>query len=411
MLQHRHLFSAFALVMIAAASIKVQGTEFVVTMIDGQQVTGELDQWQPGAIALKQSDDVRTLDAKDVLEVRPAEKQKASEKSATAIQLADGSRIPFTEIKVVHRKAEIVSPLSVEPLSFPAGALSYVTFEKNAPEFPADTTSDFLIVKKKDTDETETLFGVIDAITDEQVKFSWEGDAIPVKRTKLAGLGFYQAESENAAEPQCWLNLATGAKLAAREVNRDGENLIVVLDGNLKVTVPLSEIESADYSVGKLSELSDMTPLVKKWTPLVSLPAGAESIRNFGEPKQNMSYTGSPLSLKWPASEAAGERVETYNKGLAIRSRTEIEYRIPKAMRRFVAVAGIDPETSVQGNVVLTIELDGESVFDETIAGDQPPREIDLDVTGKQRLRIFVDYGENLDLGDRLHLVEARLIK
>jgi hypothetical protein len=45
------------------------------------------------------------------------------------------------------------------------------------------------------------------------------------------------------------------------------------------------------------------------------------------------------------------------------------------------------------------------------IAGDQTPREIDIDITDKQRLRIFVDYGENLDLGDRLHLVEARLIK
>lgn len=411
MLRHRYLFFASALAMMAAASIKVQAIEFVVTTIDGQQVSGELNLWQPGAIAIKQAGDIRTLDAKNVLEVRPVEKPKASEKSAMEIQLADGSRLPFTDIEVLHRKAEIATPLSTEPLSIPAGALSYVTFEKNAPEFPADTTSDFLIVKKKDSEETETLFGVIDAITAEQVKFSWEGDTIPVKRSKLAGLGFYQAQNENAAEPLCILNLASGAKLVARSIERDGEGLIVTLGDDVKLRAALTEIESADYSGGKLSELSDMTPLVKKWTPLVSLPAAVESIQNFGEPRQNMSFAGSQLSLQWPTSEAGGERVETYQKGLAIRSRTELEYRIPKAMRRFVALAGIDPETLGQGNVALTIELDGESVFDETIAGDQPPREIDLDVTGKQRLRIFVDYGENLDLGDRLHLVEARLIK
>jgi hypothetical protein len=403
---------AFALAIVPAVSASVQAIDMVVTTIDGKKVAGELYLWQPGVIVIKQPDNRRTLGVKNVLEVRPAEKPKATGKSALQIQLADGSRIPFADLMVTDRVAEITTPLSTEPLNIPAGALSYVTFEKNAPEFPADTTSDFLIVKKKDSEETETLFGVIDAITTDQVKFSWDGDTIPVKRSKLAGLGFYQAESENTTKPQCWLNLASGAKLAALEVNREGESLIATLDGDLKVSVPLAEIESADYSVGKLSYLSDMTPLAKRWTPLVSLPLAAETIRNFGEPRQNMSFTGSPLSLRWPAGDAGtGDRVETYNKGLAIRSRTNLEYRIPKAMRRFVALAGIDPETASQGHVAVTIEVDGESVFDEVIAGDQTPREIDIDITDKQRLRIFVDYGENLDLGDRLHLVEARLIK
>jgi hypothetical protein len=411
MYRHRYLFFAFALVITAVASIKVQAVEMVVTTIDGQQITGELESWQPEEIVIKQEDGPKALSTKNVLEIRSVKPPESAEPSEFQIQLADGSRIPFTELLVTNRVAGIMTPLSDELVKIPAGELSYVTFGNNAPEAPTDSTSDFLIVKKKDSDETETLFGVIDAITPEQVKFNWEGDVIPVRRTKLAGLGFFQAKNEIAAEPLCMLNMISGAKLSARAMERDGANLIVTIGDGTKLRVSLAEIELADYSGGKLSELSDMTPLLKKWTPLVSLPAGAESISNFGEPKHNMSFTGSQLSLRWPASEAGGERVETYHKGLAIRSRTELEYRIPKAMRRFVAVAGIDPETSGQGNVVLTIELDGESVFEETIAGDQPPHEIDLDVTGKQRLQIFVDYGENLDLGDRLHLVEARLIK
>jgi hypothetical protein len=103
--------------------------------------------------------------------------------------------------------------------------------------------------------------------------------------------------------------------------------------------------------------------------------------------------------------------LQTYNKGLAVRSRTELEYRLPKGMRRFVAVAGIDPETLSQGDVLLQIEADGEPIFERTISGSEPPLEIDVNISGKQKLRIFVDYGGNLDLGDRLHLVEARLVK
>jgi hypothetical protein len=403
---------AFALAIVAAVSAKVQAIDMVVTTIDGEQVAGELNLWQPVVIVIKQPDNMRTLDVKNVLEVRPVEKPKSAEPPASQVQLADGSHFPITELSVANRFAEIMTPLSAEPVKVPAGQLSYVTFEKSAPEMPAETMSDFLIVKKKDSEETETLFGVIYGVTAEQVEFNWDGDPIPVKRTKLAGLGFYQAESNGSVEPICWLSLTSGARLAARAVDRDGENLTITLGDDLKLSVPLSEVVSADYSVDKLSYLSEMTPLAKKWTPLVSLPAAAETIRNFGEPRQNMSFTGSPLSLRWPAGDAGtGERVETYDKGLAIRSRTELEYRIPKAMRRFVALAGIDPETASQGHVAVTIEVDGEGEFDETVAGDQPPREIDIDVTGKQRLRIFVDYGENLDLGDRLHLVEARLIK
>lgn len=389
----------------------VQAIDMLVTTIDGQEVAGELSLWQSGKIVIKQGEDNRTFDANNVLEVRPVEKPKATAQAELQIQLADGSRFPFSDLIVTGRVAEIKTPLSAEPLKIAAGLLSHVTFEKADSEWPTDTTSDFLIVKKKDSEETEILFGVINEINADQVEFNWDGDVVPVKRTKLAGLGFYQADNENTAEPLCWLNTSGGAKLAARGVDRDGDNFTITLAEDVKLRVPLSEIESADFSVGKLSYLSDMSPLVKKWTPLVSLPAAAETIQNFGEPRQNMSFSGSQLSLQWPARESSGGRVETYSKGLAIRSRTELEYRIPKTMRRFVALVGIDPETVRQGHVALKIEVDGESVFDETIAGDQAPREVDLDVTGKQRLRIFVDYGENLDLGDRLHLVEARLIK
>jgi NPCBM/NEW2 domain len=59
----------------------------------------------------------------------------------------------------------------------------------------------------------------------------------------------------------------------------------------------------------------------------------------------------------------------------------------------------------------LRIEADGATLFEQDIDGKSPPIEVDVDIADKQRLSIFVDYGDNLDLGDRLHLVEARLVK
>ena len=37
--------------------------------------------------------------------------------------------------------------------------------------------------------------------------------------------------------------------------------------------------------------------------------------------------------------------------------------------------------------------------------------EIDVELGTARRLQLVVDYGENLDYGDRLHLVEARFTK
>ena len=141
------------------------------------------------------------------------------------------------------------------------------------------------------------------------------------------------------------------------------------------------------------------------------MPATAESIKNFGAPRMNISFTGSPLTLMWPAGDTAAGGLQTYAKGLALRSRTELEYRLPKDMRRFVAIAGIDPDTAGQGHVLLRIEADGQTIFDQPIDGSSSPVQIEADIAEKQRLKIFVDFGENLDLGDRLHLVEARLVK
>ena len=102
---------------------------------------------------------------------------------------------------------------------------------------------------------------------------------------------------------------------------------------------------------------------------------------------------------------------KSYAKGLALRSRTLLEYRIPSGMIRFAALAGIDPATASQGKVTLEISADGNLLWQGEIDGGSAPMEINVPLQKARRLRLFVDYGTNLDYGDRLHLVDARLTK
>ena len=86
-------------------------------------------------------------------------------------------------------------------------------------------------------------------------------------------------------------------------------------------------------------------------------------------------------------------------------------YRLPAGFNRFTALAGIDPATTADGNVRLAILADDRSLLETEIAGDQPPQPIDVEIAGAKRLKIVVDFGQNLDTGDWLNLCDAKIVK
>jgi hypothetical protein len=61
--------------------------------------------------------------------------------------------------------------------------------------------------------------------------------------------------------------------------------------------------------------------------------------------------------------------------------------------------------------VALEIRGDGRLLWQGVVDGRRDPVELEVDLNGARRLQLLVDYGENLDYGDRLHLVEARVTK
>jgi catechol 2,3-dioxygenase-like lactoylglutathione lyase family enzyme len=78
---------------------------------------------------------------------------------------------------------------------------------------------------------------------------------------------------------------------------------------------------------------------------------------------------------------------------------------------KFKALAGIDEAVQTAGHVVLKISADGKQLFSAPVAGTAAAVQLDLDVAGARKLQILVDYGEELDTGDYLNLVDARIVK
>jgi hypothetical protein len=60
---------------------------------------------------------------------------------------------------------------------------------------------------------------------------------------------------------------------------------------------------------------------------------------------------------------------------------------------------------------MLEIRADQRVLWEGEVDGHADPVNIDVNLGSARRLQIRVDYGRNLDFGDRLHLVEARVTK
>ena len=103
---------------------------------------------------------------------------------------------------------------------------------------------------------------------------------------------------------------------------------------------------------------------------------------------------------------------KTYARGLAIHSKTELRYRLGGEYRRLQAMVGIDDEITKFGATTVRVIGDRKPLYAADFAPRQPAIPLDLDVTGVIELEILVDWGpDGSDIGDRIHLADARLVK
>jgi hypothetical protein len=165
--------------------------------------------------------------------------------------------------------------------------------------------------------------------------------------------------------------------------------------------LPAEQIARLNFSSGNTVWLSDLDPESVQWRPYVDSPTPQPLLVKLFQPRKDRGFSGEPLVVGG----------STYSRGLAIRSRTELVYRLTEAFRQFHAVVGIDDHVRDAGNVDVTLTGDDRALWTKTVTGRDAPVTVDVDITGVKRLKILVDFGQELDIADHLDLCEARLNK
>lgn len=134
-----------------------------------------------------------------------------------------------------------------------------------------------------------------------------------------------------------------------------------------------------------------------RWTYATSGFGPVELDKTNGEAA---ALDGQPIRLRGAA----------YDKGLGVHGPSLVRYRLDRRCSTFAADVGIDDDQGGQGSVQFEVWADGERLSQSgVLTGASPPRPVNVDVTNRRELRLFVGIGGDTNALDHAVWAGARL--
>jgi len=164
------------------------------------------------------------------------------------------------------------------------------------------------------------------------------------------------------------------------------------------VSAPAADASAVDASA------ADAAPVVTQVSDLAYVVVAngygpAEKDTSNGE---DSAGDGKPITL-------AGT---VYPKGLGVHAASEVHVPLGGQYKTFLADVGVDDEVGANGSVVFQVSADGAQLFDSgTLNGGGTPKQVSVDVTGKQELVLVVNDGGDGNGSDHADWAGARLVK
>lgn len=380
---------------------------FEAQTLDGQSTRGELKSMSGTEVVLATESGDVTLPLEKLATLAPAGARPAGATGNVEVDLVDGAQLSATDYTTKDGKASlklsdetslevptrVMRSVLLVPLGEPKLQKQWSEVTESKP------AGDLLVVRKNDS--LDYLEGIVRGLDAKSCQFELDGETLDVKREKFVGIVYAAAKREELPQPIGTLSLGGGSRLPLRSLTLDGEQLAIETPAGVKLAVPLVETLRFDFSGGKIAYLSDLEPESVQFTPLVGFAEPPQALLGYFEYRRDRGFDDAPLKLDG----------KEFRKGLALASRTQLVYRLPDTFRLLRATAGIDDTTRESGSVFLTIKGDGKLLWEGEVRGTEPAKSLELDLSGVRRVEILADYGEGLDVGDRLDLGDLHVTK
>lgn len=399
----------FAQLLLAILTGTTQAVEPVitVTLFDGDSLTGRLVSLDSNQLKIDSPDstltepDLKTEQAIDIGDIRRILLDTEGAANGQAlVGLIDGSQIRGGVTSVTDSEAQLLVSgagltLETERLHWIAwpGAQDLTTMPQWLTELPSPAGGDLVVIRR--SQGWQFIECAITEITADDVVVLLDGETIPVKRTKLAGICWLRSEILPGVIPEpaprdILLGLH-GGNLRCRSISRPNTQsdwnieLKGIAGDSSKISLNASAIQNIDYAFGRQIDLTRRPPLSSSAEPYFSDLATDTTLRSYFNPRV----------VSQPKRD---DKTTDLVPGILIRPRTEITWGLPPDSRRLVARLLSANTDSVSSSIVV-IEVDGQERLRTTIGGDTFPEgrrglPVDLDLRGGKKLRLLVDFAK-----------------
>lgn len=385
--------AAVAAVLASAATAQEPGEPATLLLLGSKSIKADsltisagklVGEGVPEGLAL---DDLRRID----LPTRPA----AAASPAVVVDLRGGGRVLGKSAAIGDDACHVEWSLG-EKLVLPIDVVRAVRLDPATahPEFdravaaPApDADRIFFQVDGK----LDRLSGLVVSLTADELKFQFEGAERTLPRNRLYGIALAQAQA--ADEPaRCLVFLKDGSRVAGDLTGLTAGQATLELLGGGKVAFPWSAATKVEVRSSRVAFLSDLKPTQVEESALVTLTRPWRRDRNV---------LGGALALG----------TKTYDKGIGVHSRSSLTFAAGKQYDTLAATIGIDAAAGGKGDCICSVLGDGQPIFKERVKGNDPPRELNIDISGVSEVTLLVEPGADLDLSDYANWCDVRFIK
>lgn len=380
-----------------------------VSLSNGEQVSGQLQSLAGDGVTVEVAGEARRIARGGVKNVRFPSVEKTND-ATLFVQLTDDSVLPCSNVALVDGVLKAGTGSSDwTTKSEKIRAIRWQTAGEKTDEqwneiLSQPATEDLLVIRRDAG--LDYLKGVVVGVSKETVQFEYSGNTIPVPLARVAGVILARKEAERPS-PRLQMTTHDGGQWMLKSVEMRDSRIALVTMADVRREILVEDVSKIVYPQLGAVFLTDVEPTQVNYQPFFASKLN-KTLEALHAPQFDVSYDGDALRV---ASKQNATGWRQFRRGLAVQSRTELVYRLAGKYQRFMATAGVGPDSPSQADVELKLFSDDREIFSAKIANSDEPIEIDVDVSSARRLKLLVDYGENIHIGDRIHLGDARLIK
>lgn len=239
-------------------------------------------------------------------------------------------------------------------------------------------------------DEPKALRGTLLEISPSTTEFMFNDRARRLATDKVYAVVF-AAQPRQQPQVDAVAHMAGGDVIAGTLLEASAAS-VSIRAGGADWLLPIAMMRLLELRSDRVVYLNELEPVSQKSTELVITNTGVRRACNVA---------GGPISLGG----------QTYERGIGMRSRSEVTYRLDAAYELFVATIGIDDAVRPNGSVEFVVRVDGKATDAAVVlTGLDEPRDIRIDVRGAAELTLIADFADNADVGDWADWADARLI-